>query len=474
MAGIGFELRKIFHKNTIHSNVAGVLYATATVLGPTILFLIFMVVVQLIFYNFKIPQESRDFFSAATIYIFVMATFISGAFNYTATRYIADLMYESNYQGIGTALYGLILSTGVISGIAGLILCLHLNLIYHVPVGFLVGYDLFGIMITVSYAINMFISSLSEYSKITKAYFVGLSAAIGIFAFLYYMLHIAVLTAIIFGMAIGFFIINFIIIFYAMKAFDLNDFSRVGLKGRWNMQHNGCFYFYRYFKKYPKLAIGGFSYNIGLFTPGIIYWFLSDISESITGFKVAPAYDTAVFLAMFANLSSMVIFTVKVETKFYEKYKNYLGALNYANYATLEQSKEKMKRTIGEQLFYIYEIQLVITLLALSLAVLFFPMLGIGGLTLDFFLLLAIGFYCMYSMYFTIIFLYYFDDQTGALISTITFFAVSLILALIAVRLGTGYYPLPLLIGSIIAWIISFIRLRYYVENINAILFTRY
>lgn len=474
MAGIGFELRKIFRKNTIHSTATGVLYATATVLGPTILFLIFMVVVQLIFYNLEIPQESRDFFSAATIYIFVMATFISGAFNYTATRYIADLMYDSNYQGIGTALYGLIVSTGVIAGITGLVLCIHLNVTYHVPVSFLVGYSLFGIMITVSYAINMFISSLSEYSKITKAYFVGLSFALGIFAFLYFILHLWVLTAIVFGMAFGFFIINVIIIFYAMKAFDLNEFSKVGLKGRWNMQHNGCFYFYRYFKKYPKLAIGGFSYNMGLFAPGIIYWFLSDISESISGFKIAPAYDTALFMAMFANLSSMVIFTVKVETKFYEKYKNYLSALNYANYGTLQQSKEKMKGTISQQLFYIYEIQLVITLLALSLAVLFFPMLGIGGLTLDFFLLLAIGFYCMYSMYFTIIFLYYFDDQTGAFVSTITFFVVSVVLALLAVRLGTGYYPLPLLIGSIIAWIISFIRLRYYVENINTILFTRY
>lgn len=474
MAGIGFELRKIFRKDTIHSRIAGAFYAAITVLGPTILFLVFMFLMQMLFIRLNVTELERNFFMASCLYIFIIATYISGAFSFVVTRYIADLIYEKKYQDIVTALYGMILCTGVISGIVEFIICLVLTGKYNISIGYLLGYDLFGIMLSISYAISVFISSLSEYGKIAKAYFIGLSSAGAVFFFLYQVLHQPVLTSVILCMTAGFIIIDIIIIIYVIETFHPEQFHSFHLKGKWNMKPGGCFYFLRYYKKYPYLALGGFFYNAGLYLPNIIYWYYSDISEQIYGFHTAPSYDMATFLAMFVNLTAMVIFTVKVETRFYEKYRKYIQAINNTSYDTLEKTRRTMNETISEQLFYIYEIQLVIVILSISLAVLFFPILGVGGLTLDFFMLLAIGFYCMYSMYFTVIFLYYFDDQIGACLTTSVFFLVTLTASVLAIQLGIGFYSLPVLIGSVSAWLVGFIRLKYYMKNINAILFTRY
>lgn len=77
----------------------------------------------------------------------------------------------------------------------------------------------------------------------------------------------------------------------------------------------------------------------GIYCPTIIYWFFSGIAEQVSVFRTAPAYDFALFLAVFVNMPSLVIFVVKVETSFYEKYTLYVSALNNGTHDLIRKER---------------------------------------------------------------------------------------------------------------------------------------
>ena len=64
MAGIGFELRKIYGKKTLASNVWGTVYATMTTVGPSIMFASLLLVLKYAMDYANISElESRFFIS---------------------------------------------------------------------------------------------------------------------------------------------------------------------------------------------------------------------------------------------------------------------------------------------------------------------------------------------------------------------------------------------------------------------------
>ena len=48
MAGIGFELKKIYGRKTLASNVWGTIYATMTTIGPTVLSAVLMLILNIL------------------------------------------------------------------------------------------------------------------------------------------------------------------------------------------------------------------------------------------------------------------------------------------------------------------------------------------------------------------------------------------------------------------------------------------
>lgn len=72
-------------------------------------------------------------------------------------------------------------------------------------------------------------------------------------------------------------------------------------------------------------------------------------------------------------------------------------------------------------------------------------------------------------MYFTIIVFYYFSDYGGACISALVFLSVTVLGAVGAVLLD-DFYPLPLLLGGICGWIVSFLLLRRRMEKLDSFL----
>lgn len=458
MAGIGFELRKIYGRKTLAANIWGSIYATMSAIGPSVLAAILILSLKLLMDQAGIPELESRFFISSFTYIFLVAILISAFFSTTLSRYISDCVFRKAEKEICASVFGTLTVGTALSGAVMLLLCYGMHAYSDVPLHFLAVYYCLGIMVANTYNIMTYVSALKQYKEVTFSYFIGLLAAA-----LLYLAGVhngwSVVMAAYAGLACGYSLVVLLLVFWCVKAF-----------GKPGPKH---FAFLKYFVRYPKLTVSGFCYMLGFYIASLIYWGFSDMREQVSIFRTAPNYDLAMFMAVAVNMSALVIFVVKAETAFFDKYVSYLSALNEGSYARIEKERENMNHIIHYQLFFVYEVQLIITVVLICLANVFFPYLGIAPQVLNMFMILSMALYAVFCMYFTVIFLYYFEDHTGACIGPCVFLLVTAALAVTACFFGKILYGLPLLIGGICGWILSFWRLRYRLAHLNAFLLCR-
>lgn len=459
MAGIGFELRKIYGRKTLVSNIWGSIYATMTAIGPSVLAAILFLALKFLMDRAKIPELESRFFISSFTYIFLISILISSLFSTTLSRYISDCVFRKAEKEICASVFGTLTLGTVLSGILMFLLCMGMYFYSAVPLYFLVLYYCLGVMVTNTYNIMIYVSALKQYKEVTFSFFAGLFLAAVIYMVCTGVFHWPVVVTAYFSLLCGYFLVVFLLLFWCVRAF-----GKPGPK---------YFAWLTYFVRYPKLTVSGFCYMLGFYVSTMIYWGCSDLREQVSIFCTAPIYDLAMFLAIAVNMSALVIFVVKAETAFFEKYVAYLSALNQGSYKRIEKERENMNHTIRYQLFFVYEVQLIITVVLICMANVFFPYLNISAQVLNLFMILSMGLYTVFCMYFTVIFLYYFEDQAGACIGPCVFLLVTAVLAVAACIFGRPFYALPLLIGGLCGWILSFWRLRYRLAHLNAYLMCR-
>lgn len=418
MAGIGFELKKIYGRKTLASNLWGTVYATMTTIGPTVLSALLMLVLNTLLSRSGLTVLESRFFISSTTCAFLSALVNSSLFSAPVSRYIADCVYLGKESDIFPSA--------------------------------------FGVLAANAYNLMTYASALKHHKELTFSFFLGLLLAVGVFLF-DRRLGIDRVTAACMALASCFFLVVFALIFQCVRAFGAP-------RGRY-------FAFLAYFRQYPMLAAGGVFYILGLYSPTVIYWFFSDIREQVSIFRSVPSYDMAMFLAFVVNIPSLVIFVVKVETAFYEKYTSYVSALNNGTLYLLRKERGVMTRAILMELFFVYEVQLIITVVLICLVSVFFPYLDASIQMLHMFVMLSLGLCSVFCMYFTIVVFYYFSDYGGACVSSLVFLAVT-VLGAAAASLSGAFYalPLPMLLGGLCGWIVSFQLLRRRLEKLDSFL----
>ncbi len=459
MAGIGFELRKIYGRKTLASNIWGSLYATMTAVGPSVLVAVMLIFLKIVMDRADITELENRFFISSFTYVFLVSILICALFSTVLSRYISDCVFMRDEKAICASVFGVLTVGSGISGAIMLALCVAMHVRSGVPVSFLAVYYCLGVLVTDAYNLMTYVSALKQYKEVTFSYFLGMLFAAGLYVFAVYVMELHVVAAAYLALAGGYFLLVLLLAFWCVRAFGEPEGS--------------YFVFLRYFVRYPKLLASGGCYMLGFYVATVIYWFFSDMRECVSIFWTAPSYDLAMFLAIIANMSSLVIFVVRVETAFFDKYVAYLSALNNGSYDLIEKERESMGNVLRYQLFFVYEVQLIITVVLICLANVFFPYLNISVQVLNMFMVLSMGLYTVFCMYFTVVFLYYFEDHAGACAGPCVFLLVTAAVAVAAVFLGKPFYTLALLAGGLCGWIVSFGRLRYRLEHLNAFLMCR-
>lgn len=434
----------------------GTVYATMTTIGPMVLSTVLMLVLKFLLDRSGLTMLESRFFIASATYAFITALLSATFFTTPVSRYIADCIFLKKESDICPSAFGVLALSCSISGIVMLLLCAGVYFSdFEVSLSFLTAYYFLGVLTTAVYSMMGYSSALKHYKALTFSFFLGLLLAIGVYFLCDQWLGVPKITAACTGLACCYFLILFSLVLQCVRAFGVP-------KGEF-------FAFLSYFRKYPKLAFGGFAYMLSLYIPTFIFWFCSGIGEQVSIFRTAPTYDTSLFLAILVNTSSMVIFVVKVETAFYEKYALYVSALNNGALDLIQKERAVMVRELCHQLFFVYEIQLIITVVSVCLVSVFFPYMNASAQMLNMFVIMNLGIYTVFCMYFTIVVFYYFSDYGGAYLTCVVFLAVTAVSA-IAAALVDNFYSLPLLLGGLCGWIFSFLLLRYRMENLNSFL----
>lgn len=458
MAGIGYELKKIFKEESILTLASGAVYSSIVVVGPTIVVIITIVALYALLGFTSISYYERELLSSTILYAFIFSLLLTAPFNGVMSRYIADKIYEEKYGDILPSFYTGVFLTVLLGSIIGLPFLYRLIFIGKVDVFFAcVSYLLFISLIITLYSMT-YLSATKDYKFIALFYAIGMVSAL-LLSLLFNYIGFSAIKSILYGMTIGFLLVALLEFSYMKKYFTTNSGNYWGAL--------------RYFKTQKHIWMSHFFYVLGLYIHNFVFWTHPSNLIIAKSYVSMQSYDMASFLAMFTNISTLILFTVMAETKFHTKYQKYNEAVTGKTWEEIEMHKDFMFNLLIKQLSYILSIQFIITGVLFLIAMYVFPRIGLSGSILLIYPSLVAAFIAIFLMYANTIFMSYFDDNKGANMTSIIFCLSVFLGSLISVNFKPEYYGLGAFVGAFVGWSFSFFRLKYIEKNFDEHIFCR-
>ena len=450
MAGIGFELKKLFKDSGFFSNLRAYAYTALVSLGPFILCTIIIVAIMQFLGYMDVSFKDRELFIASVVYSFIFSQIIASGFKMMVTRFIADMLYSEKFEYIMPSLYG-VLSTAVpLSGIIGILFFWNSPIQFEIK---LVSYLLFMELVIV-FIMMEYLSTLKDYMKIVKSFLWGIGTILVLsFVFLKFT-NFQTVFGLLLAMDLGFFIIIVSLMVY--------------LKNFFGKSVSKYFEFVKHFDKYPALFFVAFFYTLGLYVHNFLFW-TSELGVKIGGTYIyAPTYDVPTFYAFLSIMPSMIVFVVSIETSFYDKYKAYYTLITgKGNLTDIENAKKDMIRTLWSEIRNIMEIQLFFTLVFIAAGSYLLPKIGLSQLSIDIFNVLTLGAYFNIIMLIITLILLYFEDRRGALFVSSTFLVSNVIFTYLTMNYSENTYGVGFFLAALVSVILAIIELIVYLKNIN-------
>ncbi len=459
MAGIGVKLNKIFEKNTLTTDMAGFMYSVVVTIAPMMVVILNLILMEHVLGFSKIGYAERELFSCTILYTFIFSLLTAAPFNSVLSRYMSDVIYEERYQDILPCYYLGMMMNIILSCLVGIPFCIREHFVGGVSVAYVfVGFCGYISLVLVFYSM-IYLSICKDYQRISLYYFVGMVLAFIVAVVLRFLFHWGVCQSMLLGMTMGFFLTAVL--------------ENALIKRYFRENSNRYKPVLQYFRKYWQLVVTNFLYILGLYIHNFVFWTTDARMIVVKSFVCNQPYDMASCLAMFTNISATVIFIARVEMHFHEKYKLYSEAVIGGRGSDIETTKQRMFRQLASELMTLVRIQFIISVVVYLLFIIFLPRMGFGGMTMKIYPMLAAGYFVLFVMYSAIIFLYYFNDLTGAVYTAVGFCLVTFIGSLIATQQSMIWYGTGLFAGALNGWTIAYVRIRWVEKHMDAHIFCR-
>ena len=460
MAGIGFELKKIYRKEGISRGLLGALYSSLVTIGPTIVIIAVILLLYLFLHMSGVGIYEREVLSDTILYIFIFSVILTSPFNAVFSRYLADKFYKEEYDDILCSYY------------SGLMLISIIAMVIALPVMwsmyFRGGLDLYYVLVTYVFwasAVILFFSmtylhATKDYKIIAMFYTVGMLLGGGLACLLFFLVKWDQRHSIITGLAFAFFFIAVAEFIYIRRYF----------RGR-GQNYTECL---RYIWRYKLIFLTNLFYIAGLYIHNFYYWTTPERLEVANTFVSHMNYDMATCLAMFTNLSTTIIFTVIAETRFHEAYQDYMESVIGGTYRKMQKNKRIMFRVMSQQLGQVFSLQIAITGVIFLFLIIFGVRIGFSSMTMQIYPILAVAYLGVFIMYCNIVYLYYFEDTVGSMLTGLIFMGVTLAGSVVASQFDVMFYGAGVFAGMLAGWIFSYLRLRAVERDFDAHIFCRY
>lgn len=449
MAGIGFELKKLFREQGLLNNAKAYAYSSVTTIGPMILCMLMIVFLQLLMSSSGVAFLERELFLATVVYSFIFSVLITGGLSMVLTRFIADMMYAEKYEHLLSSYYG------------AMAICLPLGtlcawlFLRDIPAGFgykMSAYFLFSELIII-WIQAVHLSALKDFKRIVRNFFYGVVITVlGSWLVLFYT-PFQGSTAVLTMMDVGFMVVVILTSHHFEQMFP-PKLSRLYLD------------FLSYLRKYPALFFIGTFLYMGTYIHSFVYWIGPQSARVAEKYAISPFYDLPVFYAYLTVIPTLVTFVVSLETSFYQKYRDYYDKiLNGGTLLDITRAKSEMQRTLMQEISFIMEVQLLFTVVSLALGMKFLPILGMSMEQLNTFMILVLGYFLFIIAFIVMLIMLYYDDRKGVLIISCLFVVMNA--SLTYWTMYAGYHGLGMFIASLLTLAFALARLLMYVRNID-------
>lgn len=459
MAGIGVKLNRIFEKNTILTDLYGFFYSTVVTIAP-----MFVVIGNIILMGealniSRIGYAPRELFACTVLYIFIFSLLSASPFNAVLSRYLSDIIYEERYQDIMPCYYiGLLLNLAF-SCLIGIPFCIREYFVGEVPLYYVfTGFCGYISLVLVFYTM-LYLSICKDYKKISLYFFIGMLTAFLLSLLFVYVFRMEVTYSMLLSLTIGFFLTASL------------EFAKI--RSYFKENSNQYRKVLKYFARFWELVLTNFFYTLGLYIHNFVFWTTDMRMVVVKCFVCAQPYDMATCLAMFTNISATIIFISRVEMHFHDRYKSYSEAVIGGRGSDIRISKARMFSQMTNEIMNMVRIQFIITVVVFLLCIILLPQYGFSGLTMRIYPCLAAGYFVLFIMYAEILFLYYFNDLKGALLTSLVFCLTTCLVSILATYLPDIWYGIGVFVGSLTGWTVAYSRLRWVSRHLDTHIFCR-
>ena len=451
MAGIGFELKKLFNKKGVLNSVKAYGYAAVICSGPMLLGVLLLLGIMYICRVVGLDSAKRELLICMITYTLLGSIIATSFFSLVITRFTADMLYEEKKSAVLPSFWG---SSAIMMTVGSVLWTIFLIFSGANLICSLLMFIFFNEMIIVWNAMS-YLTAIKDYKGIFLSYFVAVLVIfiLGFVLSLLFKSH--VIEVLLLSVTVGYGVMVIWNLVLLHKYFPKSDV--------------GAFVFMEWIDEYLHLALTGLFVNVGMFAHLVIMWF-SKVGVRVYGlFYGAPQHDVPALLAFMTTLITTVNFVVSVEVNFYGKYRNHYSLYNdKGTIKDILQAEKEMLSTLKTEMLYTAIKQLLCTALFIAAGGFLLDVLPLGfnEIMRGYFRTLCVGYglYAVGNM--TMLILLYFTDYKGAFFATGIFASCSVIFSVISLFLPQAYYGFGFLLASMAFLVVSTYRLDYFTKRL--------
>jgi len=440
MAGIGFTLRRLTQRDDLIGAVIGYGHSVFISAGPWLLTVLALIAINVILVG-AMPQRELELFRSIIVYNFSVSLVITGPVILVATRYLADRVFE---RRVDTAPALMVVAT-VLGTAPGLLLAVWFYFwICTIPVPLALLALANYAVISAIWVAGLFLSTLKAYVRVTLSFATGMIGAVA----LTYLVGAAygpvgALAAFTGGLALTMLVLMATVLAeyrYPMR-------RPVGLLDA--------------FRRHWELALSGLVYNLAIWIDKWVIWATVPNTSTVGGALVTmPLYDGAMFLAYLTIVPALAIFTVAIETRFFEDYQRFYRQIgDNATLGTIHDNHQSVVQSATDGLRAVMIIQIVISILVIFFAPAIVEAAGGASRQIGVFRFGVLGALFHVLMLFCGILLMYFDARKPALLLNLVFLATNAGFTWVTVDLGFAYLGYGYFAATLVSFAIGVVLL---------------
>jgi len=458
MAGIGFSLKRLFHKKGFFAVCRAYGYAGIICCGPMILGVILLWGMSMVARLGGLDGHDRELLNALLTYSLLASLAATSWLNMVVTRYVSDMLYMEKKERIIPSLYGsctvlLVFGGGaygiflLFSGVAFLykVLCFW-----------------FAAVLIVVWIEMIYLTALKDYKGILQAFVISLMCGF-LMALIFVIMGIVTVESLMLCVILAYGMLMVWYYILLIRYFPESDGSKYS--------------FVRWLGKYKSLAFNGGFVNIGLFGHMVLMYF-GPLRVQVEGlFYGAPLHDIPALMAFCSVLITTINFVTSVEVRFYPKYREYYSLFNdHGAIRDIMEAEEEMLVVLEQELTVNAQKQLFTSIFFVVFGrfIMSYSDMGMNDLALGIFMFLCVG-YGLYAISNSnMLILLYFEDYTGAFWGTAAFAFVSVLATAVQILFGSPqYFGIGFVLGNLAFYLVIWIRLEWYTRQLPYFLLCR-